>query len=258
LSASNDSFFFNPSIRSNFKNYIKSILTRRNSITGIEYRNDPTIFAWELINEPRCRSDASGDTLQEWIEEMSGFVKAIDKKHLLSVGLEGFYGPRNPKSLTINPGEWASELGTDFIRNSNISSIDFASVHIYPDLWFKDEKEVENKLKYVSKWMLSHIEDGDKELRKPVMFTEFGSSSLRENFHPHQRDRLYKTVLDIIYESAKESGSGAGGLVWQFLAGGMEECGDDFSIVPWSKPSTYRLIKEQSCKLATNSLASFP
>jgi mannan endo-1,4-beta-mannosidase len=73
--------------------------------------------------------------LQEWIEEMSGFVKSIDKKHLLSVGLEGFYGPRNPKSLTINPGEWASELGTDFIRNSNISSIDFASVHIYPDLW---------------------------------------------------------------------------------------------------------------------------
>jgi hypothetical protein len=43
---------------------LQSILTRRNSITGIEYRNDPTIFAWELINEPHCMSDASGDTLQ--------------------------------------------------------------------------------------------------------------------------------------------------------------------------------------------------
>jgi hypothetical protein len=42
----------------------QTVLTRRNTITGIEYRNDPTIFAWELINEPRCMSDASGDTLQ--------------------------------------------------------------------------------------------------------------------------------------------------------------------------------------------------
>lgn len=41
LSSSDDSFFFDPSIRSYFKNYIKTILTRKNTITGIEYRKDP-------------------------------------------------------------------------------------------------------------------------------------------------------------------------------------------------------------------------
>ncbi|KAI9110064.1 hypothetical protein K1719_019105 [Acacia pycnantha] len=43
---------------------IQTVLTRKNTITGVEYRNDPTILGWELINEPRCMTDPSGDTLQ--------------------------------------------------------------------------------------------------------------------------------------------------------------------------------------------------
>lgn len=73
--------------------------------------------------------------LQEWIEEMSAFVKLIDKKHLLTIGNEGFYGPNDPKDLTVNPNYWASKLGSDYIRNSKVSNIDFTSVHIYPDQW---------------------------------------------------------------------------------------------------------------------------
>ncbi|MED6107165.1 Mannan endo-1,4-beta-mannosidase 2 [Stylosanthes scabra] len=136
LSSSNDSFFYDPSIRSYFKNYVKTILTRKNTITGIEYRNDPIILGWELINEPRCMTDPSGDTLQDWIEEMSAFVKLIDKNHLVTVGLEGFYGPNDPKRLTVNPEDWASRLGSDFIRNSKTENVDFTSVHIYPDHWY--------------------------------------------------------------------------------------------------------------------------
>ncbi|KAK6919572.1 Glycoside hydrolase, family 5 [Dillenia turbinata] len=249
LSSSNDSFFFDPSIRHYFKNYVKTVLTRKNTITGIEYRDDPTIFAWELMNEPRCTSDASGDSLQDWIEEMAAFVKSIDSKHLLTLGLEGFYGPKSPKSLTVNPGPWSSLLGADFIRNSKISAIDFASAHIYPDQWFHDQG-LEEKLKFVAKWTRSHIEDGDKELKKPVMFTEFGLSNLNKDFHPAQRERFYKVVFDILHESAKHNGSGAGSFVWQLLVGGMEEYNDDFGIVPWERSSMYLLIIHQSCRLA--------
>lgn len=249
LSSSNDSFFYDPSIRIYFKNHVKTLLTRKNTITGIQYRDDPTIFAWELINEPRCMTDPSGDTLQDWIEEMSMFVKSIDSKHLLTVGLEGFYGPKSPKKVTINPGEWAADLGSDFIRNSQISTIDFASVHIYPDHWFHDQ-EVEEKLKYIKKWTVSHIEDCNKELMKPVTFTEFGLSNLNKGFEPSQRDRFYKVIYDIMFKSAKRKKSGAGSFVWQFLVGGMEEYNDDFGIVPWDRPLTYQLITEHSCNLA--------
>jgi hypothetical protein len=29
---------------------------RKNSINGLLYKNDPTILAWNLINEPRCET----------------------------------------------------------------------------------------------------------------------------------------------------------------------------------------------------------
>ncbi|XP_062106011.1 mannan endo-1,4-beta-mannosidase 2-like [Humulus lupulus] len=249
LSASNDSFFFDPTIRDYFKNYVKTILTRKNTVNGIRYKDDPTIFGWEIINEPRCVTDASGDTLQDWLEEMSAFIKSIDNHHLVTIGLEGFYGPKSPEKLSVNPEDWASRLGADFIRNSQIPNIDFASVHIYPDQWFK-KVGFEDKLKYLSKWMLSHIEDGNKELKKPVVFSEFGLSNLNKDFEPAQRDRFYKVIYDIIYKSAKKGGSGAGALIWQYLVDGMEEYNDDFGMVPWEVPSLYALVVRQSCRLS--------
>lgn len=108
----------------------------------------------------------------------------------------------------------------------------------------------EEKLTFVSKWMLSHIEDGHYELGKPVFFTEYGFSNLNNDFQHSQRDQFYKTILHIIYKSAKRKRAGAGALVWQFFVEGMEDFNDDFGIVPWEISSTYRSFIEQSCRLA--------
>lgn len=76
--------------------------------------------------------------VQRWLEEMAAYVKSIDKKHLLTVGTEGFYGPTSPQGkLNVNPGTWkTNSYGSDFIRNSKIPDIDFASIHLYPDTWY--------------------------------------------------------------------------------------------------------------------------
>ncbi|KAK9689878.1 hypothetical protein RND81_09G087700 [Saponaria officinalis] len=247
ISSSNDSFFFDPSIQTYFKNYIKTVLTRKNTITGIEYRDDPIILAWELINEPRCMSDPSGDTLQEWIKEMSKFIKEIDEKHLVTVGLEGFYDSKNPKSA-VNPSDWTGSTGSDFIRNNDIPTIDFASLHVYPDQWLSADN-LEDKLEFVKKWLLTHIEDGQKKLKKPVLLTEFGLSRQNKNFDPLHRDMLNKLVYDIIYKSAKRNKAGAGSLIWQFFVKGMESYNDDFGMVPWERKSTFEVIVGQSCRL---------
>ena len=63
------------------------------------------------------------------------YVKSMDPKHLLEIGLEGFYGPSTPDKVQFNPNTYAQQVGTDFIRNHQVLGVDFASVHIYADSW---------------------------------------------------------------------------------------------------------------------------
>ncbi|XP_074276104.1 mannan endo-1,4-beta-mannosidase 2-like [Silene latifolia] len=247
ISSSNDSFFYDPTTQGYFKHFVKTVLTRKNTITGIEYREDPIILAWELINEPRCTSDPSGDTLQDWIKEMSEYIKTIDEKHLVTIGLEGFYDSNSPKSAD-NPTKFEGSLGTDFIRNNHIPTIDFASFHMYPDKWV--HKNLDEKLEFAKKWISSHFEDGEKQLKKPVILSEFGLSGHTEGFEPGHRDKLIKIVDEITYKSAKSNGAGAGSFMWQFMVKGMEEYNDDFGVIPWELESTYSVMVEQSCRLA--------
>ncbi|XP_061954806.1 mannan endo-1,4-beta-mannosidase 6-like [Populus nigra] len=109
----------------------------------------------------------------------------------------------------------------------------------------------EAKTSYLSHWVDSHISDGDIALRKPVLFTEVGSSRHVDENGVFDRDVLLKTVYDKIYESAKKrrAGAGAGAFIWQLLVEGVDGYSDDFSFVPQDYPSTYKLIKQQSCRL---------
>lgn len=54
---------------------------------------------------------------------------------LLPAGSEGFAGNYTPMYLYANPGAWGSLLGVDFVRNHNISNIDYATMHVYVDQW---------------------------------------------------------------------------------------------------------------------------
>ena len=46
---------------------------------------------------------------------------------------------------------------------------------------------VDERLKFLKRWVASHIEDGDKELGKPVLTTEFGLSHRATGFdHSHR------------------------------------------------------------------------
>jgi mannan endo-1,4-beta-mannosidase len=112
------------------------------------------------------------------------------------------------------------------------------------------EANLEEKLEFVKQWVTSHFEDGDSELRKPVLLTEFGLSHLVQGFDQSHRDAFYRAVYDIVHESARKGGAGAGAFVWQLAVEGMEEYQDAFAIVPSERPTMQKLLREQSCRLA--------
>ncbi|KAL9327802.1 hypothetical protein ACSQ67_002805 [Phaseolus vulgaris] len=98
---SDDDFFRSPVVKGYYMNHVRTVLNRYNRFTGTRYKDDPTIMAWELMNEPRCTSDPSGRTIQAWITEMAWFVKSIDRNHLLEAGLEGVSSSNDQYQLSF-------------------------------------------------------------------------------------------------------------------------------------------------------------
>lgn len=76
-------FFEDPRTREDYRRFVAHVLLRRNAITGVAYRDDPTIFAWDLANEPNIEPPG---LMRSWIADMIGFVKSIDPNHLVTSG----------------------------------------------------------------------------------------------------------------------------------------------------------------------------
>jgi mannan endo-1,4-beta-mannosidase len=179
--ASHDEFYTNPQIKDAYKHYVRHFLHRTNRYTGRMMIDEPTIMTWELANEPRCESDPSGDTLFDWVREMSFFIKSMDRRHLVAIGDEGFYRqPGNP-DWTRGGGE-----GVDWTRNLALPTVDYGTLHLYPDYWGKDNT-------WSLQWIADHIHDGHA-LGKPVVVEEYGWLDLTT------RDAIYTGWTDAVYQ----------------------------------------------------------
>ncbi|KAK9723746.1 hypothetical protein RND81_05G022600 [Saponaria officinalis] len=245
---SEDDFFSDSTLKTYYRNHVKTVLNRVNTYTNVTYKDDPTIFAWELMNEPRCTSDSTGDKLQGWIQEMAVYVKSIDPNHLVEIGSEGFYGPSTPDRVQFNPNSYATQVGTDFVRNHQAVGVDFASVHIYADSWVSQAIS-DAHLEFYKSWLQFHIEDADTKLGMPVVFSEFGVSTKDPGYNSSFRDATYRLVYKSVVDSAKTGGSGAGSLMWQLCPDDTDSMNDGYAVVLSKSPTISDIIALSSARL---------
>jgi mannan endo-1,4-beta-mannosidase len=222
-----EDFFSNTKAKQIYKDHVKVVLERKNTVNGRAYKNDPTIFALDLINEPRCFQ--CRNLLQKWIEEMATWVKSIAPHLLLTVGEEGFY-PDTTQGATkdqmiSNPqgvNSWAFWEGQHFYKDHSSPLIDFAAIHLWIHNW-EDATEP-----FAKRWLKQHIADA-KALGKPLLVEEFGAWGVGS--YLEQRTQWYKLVYDILAEDARQGGPTMGALFWQWFAQGQkaprEEGGGD-------------------------------
>lgn len=161
-------FFTEPELRQAYKNWVSHVVMRTNTITGQPYRDDPTIFSWELANEPRCKGGSAFDsstgwttsTITNWAAEMSSYIKSLDSNHMVSVGDEGF----------LNGGgeHWAYKAndGVDHAALTALPGVDFGTFHMYPEDWGV-------KIEWGEQWILDHLKIA-RELGKPTVLEEYG------------------------------------------------------------------------------------
>ncbi len=219
---SHDDFYTDAVVREWYEEWVSHLLNHTNSITGVKYKDDPTIMTWELANEPRCiadggpaedtwgtrlfprDSDCSADTITPWVADMSAYIKSIDGNHLVATGDEGFFNDPS------RAGEWQYD-GTDGVDSlgwAKIPTIDYMSFHLYPDHWGKDAA-------WGSQWIAEHNRAA-KSIKKPALLGEFGWQG--------------KSTRNVVYQqwfNASLSTGGAGSLAWI-----LSDIRDDASLYP--------------------------
>jgi mannan endo-1,4-beta-mannosidase len=65
-------------LRDDFKATIRHVIMRKNTLTGVAYRDEPAIFGWETGNEL--------DSTAEWTRDIAAYIKELDPNHLVIDG----------------------------------------------------------------------------------------------------------------------------------------------------------------------------
>jgi mannan endo-1,4-beta-mannosidase len=212
-----DEFYDREDARAAYERWVRHLLERTNTETGIQYKNDPAIFAWELANEPRCasyqgmpgRSDcARSRRILRWIEHMSAFIKGIDPHHLVGVGDEGFFH----RAFSCHH-LYDGRHGVDCEAFLQVRDIDFGTYHLYPQGWGETSRG------FGLRWIRQHAKVAAK-VGKPMLLEEFG-------LVPGDSFVSGTAVRDDIYAEWVRAAAGAGGSLFWMLAG-VEADGERF------------------------------
>jgi mannan endo-1,4-beta-mannosidase len=185
------------------------VLNHTNSISGKKYKDDPSIMAWEIANEPRPMRPSANQAYKEWLNKTAALIKSNDKNHLVTIGNEGEMGT---ESLQL-----FEEIHAD-------KNVDYLTIHIWPKnwSWFRDtaiKKDWQRIISNTENYINKHAVVAQK-LNKPLVIEEFGlprnNQSFELNTSTSLRDAYYNKIFSYWLQNANSNGVIAGANFWAF------------------------------------------
>ncbi|KAM0263378.1 hypothetical protein ACHAQJ_001234 [Trichoderma viride] len=149
------SWYTDQASQTQYRKYIEAVVSR--------YTTSTAIFAWELANEPRC-NQCNTSVVYNWAASVSQYIKQLDPNHLVTLGDEGLGLSTGDGSYPYTYGE-----GTDFASYMNISTLDFSTLHLYPDSWGETYA-------WGNGWIQTHAQ-ACVASGKPCMLEEYGATT---------------------------------------------------------------------------------
>ncbi|KAI7856338.1 glycoside hydrolase superfamily [Circinella umbellata] len=194
-----------PQAQEIFKNHIKTVITRKNTVNGRVYGEDPAIMSWQLANEPQ-------DGPATWFAEIGSYMKELAPNHLVSAGLE------------------SKNDHFDYLRAHDNEFIDYSTCHLWVENRGVYDPADESTFKPSIEYGLEFLEKTStwaKELGKPHILEEFGMArdaflkpdNLTFKYDPEtptaHKDEFYGTLFNQIVDYAKE-GKMSGSNFWAY------------------------------------------
>jgi len=172
-----------------YRAHVERIVLRTNTITGGTYKDDPTILAWELVNESSSSTVRGGTALVAWTDRMATEIHRLDPNHLVGAGHVG-YDTESDRAV--------------WLRTMSLASIDYADAHLYP----LGDSRVTNE-STLRAYVDDRIALAHRVLRKPLVIGEFGFDATSAERHGRSRDAWTERFV-----SHLERRGVAGAMVW--------------------------------------------
>jgi mannan endo-1,4-beta-mannosidase len=154
-------FYTNETTRRLYREHLEKVATRRNTVSGVLYRDDPTIFGWELMNEAQAVTGHWAER-RAWIDEMSTYLKSLDPYHIVA------------------PGDWGYRSAAErreWLADHRLPTIDYCDVHNYP----RDDGDSFVDSPNALREFTENRAAASFSINKPLIFGEFGMSLTGHN-----------------------------------------------------------------------------
>jgi len=177
-------FYTNETARKLYRAHVERIATRRNTVTGILYRDDPAIFGYELINEGQCLTGRWNER-RSWIAEMSSYLRSLDADHMIAPGAWGYRSAAERR-------EWLADHA--------VANIDYCDVHHYP---LSDTDVFVDSPKDINEFIANRVAAA-YSIKKPLVFGEFGMGT--DGYNGAGQIDWYRAYFE---DAARNGGGGA-------------------------------------------------